>query len=755
MRDKVEEAMILIEQNAKNVEEMFFKEKTEKEKEAVREEKTERTVVTGEEFDKRFMDLLKANCCLPEGKFDRHGNSLKDLEQQKEFAVDYFTSRSFAQTLEQTILDTNEVLKKIDPTFKKDGKVSNSILDNISQCLSSDKKQELQDFERRLEKGRTWQKLLVLQQLKQKVYKEYKTEIQKDNKDLLKSLDEFFKGQEKTFNKLQNFDILLFDPGLHQELLLLGIEKPVEFISDMLRNKSISFLKEETVAYRIHVTAFLFKLLRLLSHFKLSTNTSTTDSDEVETDIFTTDSDKVERDTPSEEKTKTLFVKRKREELRYIVLNKPSHEEVRIGKEEVIIPYDKQASSGRFQPEEPDKVKPFVPFIGGISGTTKDIAELLLKYHLFEDERKYWKFQFMNAAFMILYSYHGFLEVIIKAAEVYKQYNPDKSPISKGILQYANDLSKEGKERETKDIIKDLSRYIDMEGSTVESVFPSSDSEVALPTTNSTSTSPRPGGIMNGGNTCYIASVLQVIAHTPAYYQAFPEEEGTGWKNKIREFVNLLWRGEVITRDKITEFRTLLTDDGWNGGQESQEDAEELLGFMLNKVDFKKQLIVEDQWKDSSAQPKRQLMNIYPVSNISENELQYLFDETFSPAEVKDMTEGKKRNRIRQLRGPLPDVLTLRVGNGEGKIEVNDSLRVNAEGREDWYNLTGFIRYVRRDENSGHYLSYFQQEGQWYEANDDNVTHIDRENALEEAKQAILFTFQKDTERQFQSCSKD
>jgi hypothetical protein len=86
------------------------------------------------------------------------------------------------------------------------------------------------------------------------------------------------------------------------------------------------------------------------------------------------------------------------------------------------MPYDKFRSPQRFIPKEFDDMTEYMqnrhlPFIGGVSGTTRDQSKVL-KDIFGPDKLKdiYWDLQLLNASFMIGNAYHSFFETMYVAA---------------------------------------------------------------------------------------------------------------------------------------------------------------------------------------------------------------------------------------------------------------------------------------------------------------------------------------------------
>ena len=121
------------------------------------------------------------------------------------------------------------------------------------------------------------------------------------------------------------------------------------------------------------------------------------------------------------------------------------------------IPYDKFASFHRYVPDGTGTVVS-KPFIGGASGTTRDISKFLLGKNRFTNEKDYYKFHLLNASFMSTYGYHSFVEVFYRAAIEWLKFKADDAAddtaISKKIIEFVMSLPKdEGKKVDFKEYI--------------------------------------------------------------------------------------------------------------------------------------------------------------------------------------------------------------------------------------------------------------------------------------------------------------
>ncbi len=104
----------------------------------------------------------------------------------------------------------------------------------------------------------------------------------------------------------------------------------------------------------------------------------------------------------------------------YLILN--THPELASDNGSYQIKEDKYRSYNQFRPDPENKATRYMndldtPFVGGISGTTQTVSNVLpeLFGHTLS-VKQYWQFQMANAAFMIRNGYHSFFETFYVAA---------------------------------------------------------------------------------------------------------------------------------------------------------------------------------------------------------------------------------------------------------------------------------------------------------------------------------------------------
>jgi len=374
-----------------------------------------KNALSREELNEKVTELLEANHCLPEGRqYDLHGNSIEALETEQSFASNYISGLEYEKD-GKILLDLTKERYKI--WYNKMEDQYNQIIisyNNKIQSMSC-----IQDKQRKekLRKKYKDNKNIALEELRKSISKITK------NGGLMFELQEF--GRIDPNNKVQYNKL----PVDENEIAEKNIDN---FFDSLLKNVFAS-----SQDGKMHVIAFCFKLLRLI-HEVVSSN-------------------ETEAAKKAQELEPRLFAQRASGDY-FDVLNRHGSRSVKIGDEDVSIPFDKMSSVGRFKPETNGPKYASIPFIGGASGTTRDISRDLMK-NVSLNEDDYWKIQLMNASFMITYSYHSFLEVIYRAAVTRLEYFPEEK-ISNDIISYLGGLIKDGHVPDNKQIIDDISDII-------------------------------------------------------------------------------------------------------------------------------------------------------------------------------------------------------------------------------------------------------------------------------------------------------
>lgn len=255
----------------------------------------------------------------------------------------------------------------------------------------------------------------------------------------------------------------------------IGLKLEVELLTDALKKEGKDFstkdlfnTNENVLNYfdalkkldktepetKLRVTAFCFKMLRTIMDNIQSTSPQITLNPEYD------------------QTEEMLFSKRENGDY-YDVLNRKDHKIIPAREDDpesksMRVPYDKLTSKGRFKPTEDKTKKGEIPFVGGASGTTRDMTRDLMersvgdanqKNKWLKSDKDFWNFQLMNAAFMITYDYHSFVEVFFRAATTRLEYNPNDK-IAQSVYKYlkliANNTIKDAKNEKIIESIKKI-----------------------------------------------------------------------------------------------------------------------------------------------------------------------------------------------------------------------------------------------------------------------------------------------------------
>ncbi len=368
------------------------------------------------EIMEKITEMLEANHCLPQNrKYDLHGNIQEALDAEKGFASDYIAMSDFNKngrvlvnlTKGRYELWHGSIKKEFDDKIRGIKEKIREINDKINGIKGkTSKKERMLTYKDSLQNNIA----LVKEEARKKIY------LLTLNSGILYELQEIEKINGK---------------GIFTRLPSLNIE---------------AFFDEMEVVFKtgqegkLHVIALCFKILRIIKDNQVERGDyqeMAGQYDDLEQELF---------------ETRTV-------EASFAGLNRHGGKEIMIGGENVFIPYDKMTSTGRFKPQSGKPKYESIPFTGGVSGTTRDISKDLLSKEMLKDEDEYWKFQMLNASFMILYSYHSFIEVIYRAATTRMEYCGEEK-ISRYILKYLKDLNDMGCMPDSESILADINEII-------------------------------------------------------------------------------------------------------------------------------------------------------------------------------------------------------------------------------------------------------------------------------------------------------
>ena len=351
------------------------------------------------EKDEKIKKIIILNNCTPSAYSQKER---KKILAERKYGMDYLKNANSYILFEVTKKCLKPLIDECDPPKwerkeKEIEKISKSF-----KMVSPEKRKELgvrlNNLRNELEtEGKEWGK----------------------NKNLLKMLNDN-SGVRFEFDMLTN----LIGKGKVTYKFL--VNAPMEEWIELSKNKSV----------KVHLISLCFKVLRIIAN---------------EQNKSFNDNENEQNQSECENCEKELFANRI--DGRYFDQLNPRKD--KIGGE--FVPYDKYASWHRFVPKEKVPVDS-IPFIGGASGTTRDISKYLLsKVGSFKNERDYYKFQLLNASFMSAYGYHSFFEAIYRGALVWiRNKTSGDNKISAYIIDSIKELKKKVDEKNDDKLTREI-----------------------------------------------------------------------------------------------------------------------------------------------------------------------------------------------------------------------------------------------------------------------------------------------------------
>ncbi|XWN35186.1 MAG: ubiquitin carboxyl-terminal hydrolase family protein [Roseivirga sp.] len=287
------------------------------------------------------------------------------------------------------------------------------------------------------------------------------------------------------------------------------------------------------------------------------------------------------------------------------------------------------------------------------------------------------------------------------------------------------------------------------------------------------------GGIPNVGNTCYMNSVLQVIARL---YPDIFSRKSSALAQAGKALVDAIKdHKRDATREEAEAFLDALVATGWpidGGRRNSQQDPQELLSHIFDKLGVPGDISLRETqaYKDSTDKEKSNPIDtkihiLVGISGLKEedksygNTLQMVLDQYFLEEEV-DLTDAKtgKANKTTRIQVPsgILAVQAVRFGwnkaaadsyKAQEHLEKPFELTVKAghqytdsgtPPKDVSYALRAFILHMEGNSpKGGHYTAYVRNcEGQWILYNDDKEVLIKPENEAEKmASEAYLYFY--------------
>lgn len=288
------------------------------------------------------------------------------------------------------------------------------------------------------------------------------------------------------------------------------------------------------------------------------------------------------------------------------------------------------------------------------------------------------------------------------------------------------------------------------------------------------------GGIINAGNTCYLASVMQMVAYSHQYSQIFLSQANNDALSPARkavirlgsQIVNALLGGNTVPCDLIHNFRAALIAEGWTQGSGdeigSQQDAAMFMRWLMEDFFHSASGIRErHDWVKIGhySRTAERIENVVKVGGLAQSRvnkgrsLQDLVKDIFSTTQTEQELDGNPiRHRYRVLE--LPQELTLHLLRYDFNrvlrtytpnyevIAVDNDLIFRGELSPEeekvyTYSLQSFVVHIGASPSGGHYVTYFRKDNNWYCANDDKVTQVSNEDAVIARSEGYIYHFVK------------
>ncbi|UHA73454.1 hypothetical protein [Paenibacillus sp. 481] len=309
---------------------------------------------------------------------------------------------------------------------------------------------------------------------------------------------------------------------------------------------------------------------------------------------------------------------------------------------------------------------------------------------------------------------------------------------------------------------------------------------------SSSSVSAMPQGLLNVGNSCYIGSIMQMMASNSTFTNLFMESPSVSSTSvaantssdvippsvvmsaAVRELQlsgraimqKLLTNGLVLEAE-ILAFRKALLRNGWINGNvsriASQQDAAELLLFLTDKLNFNDQVKVRTTYALNDGEEQ-----------VDSKEAALVLNQIEEGMDLNQLVELNTSSMIERFRDEsnvqsnrkftsLPNVLTIqlarftysrelqRVVKIDTTVPVPDrELTINPACIENGteavkYELNSFILHLGASPDSGHYVGYFRKNNQWYGFNDSLMRVVSPAEVDIVSRHAYLLSFTKRT----------
>lgn len=284
-------------------------------------------------------------------------------------------------------------------------------------------------------------------------------------------------------------------------------------------------------------------------------------------------------------------------------------------------------------------------------------------------------------------------------------------------------------------------------------------------------------GVPNAGNTCYIASVLNLILANRYYLE---EIKGLRWVRgrtpkqwhlaAATESMLAALEGHKLDVHDVDRYRQALIASGWLGGDYTQagrqQDAAELLQFILGNTTDAIGVKVQHTYRDRGAmvanRPEASPEPILPVLGLhyggdNVRTIEALLGANFDGTPKAEVSGGTIRDHTYKL-ASLPPVLTIQLARFNFGSELGRAFKlhekvtagheliipaaISPSGDDVRYQLTAFVLHIGETPGGGHYVTYRREGRMWVLADDSKGQLVRDEEVAAKIKDAYIITYQ-------------